>query len=271
MVIINGLSKRFGNRMALDSVSMEIDKGIYGLLGPNGSGKTTLIRCLAGVMKQTSGTISCPENIGYLPQKFGMFKELTVFESMEYFCALKKIPKEGQRAAILDCLEHVRLADRAKDKVGSLSGGMVRRLGIAQTMLGDPELILVDEPTAGLDPEERLRFKNLMRTAFREKTVIISTHIVEDVESICNNIIILDQGKILAQCHTGELREQANGRVFSVPASNQSLLVEPYYIVREELGQDDNVLRVLSAVTQPGALAEPTIEDGYMLHIRRML
>ena len=271
MVTIDGLSKRFGKRIALDSVSIEIDKGIYGLLGPNGSGKTTLIRCLAGVMKPNAGTISCPENIGYLPQKFGMFKELTVFETMEYFCSLKRIPKGVQRATIMECLEDVHLEERAKDKVGALSGGMVRRLGIAQTMLGDPELILVDEPTAGLDPEERLRFKNLMRTAFHQKTVIISTHIVEDVESICNNIIILDQGEILVQCSAGELRQKANGRVFSIPASDRASLVEPYYVVREELGRDDSVLRVLSPVAQPGSLVEPTIEDGYMLHIRRML
>ena len=227
MLEVKNLTKRFGKRVALNDVSLTLDAGIYGLLGPNGSGKTTLMRCIAGVMKPNAGTVSCPSNIGYLPQKFGMFKELTVYETMEYFCALKRVPKDIQRATIMECLEHVHLEDRFKDKVGALSGGMMRRLGIAQTMLGDPMLILVDEPTAGLDPEERLRFKNLMRKAFANKAVLISTHIVEDVEAICNNIIILDGGHILTQCTASELRLQAEGKVYSIPIADKSHLVDP--------------------------------------------
>lgn len=268
MLKIEDLTKRYGKRVALDHVSLELKEGVYGLLGPNGSGKTTLLRCMAGVMRQTSGRIDCPRNIGYLPQKFGMFKELTLYESMEYFCAMKKVPKANQRDMIMNCLEQVHLADRAKDKVGALSGGMVRRMGIAQTLLGDPELILVDEPTVGLDPEERLRFKNMIRQSFVGKTVLISTHIVEDVDSICSDIILLDKGHILTQCSALELREQAKGKVYSVPASRRQELKKPYCIIREEYGAEQDSLRVLSPVEQLGDILAPTIEDGYMLHIR---
>lgn len=271
MVKVQNLTKRFGKRLALDQVSLELNEGIYGLLGPNGSGKTTLIRCLSGVMKQSSGSIVCPKRIGYLPQKFGIFKELTVYETMEYFCSLKKVPQNDHRTAIMNSLAQVHLDDRAKDRVGALSGGMVRRLGIAQTMLGNPELILVDEPTAGLDPEERLRFKNLMRSAFSSKTVLISTHIVEDVESVCDNIIILDGGHILTQCSAVELRQQANNRVFSVDSTLRQNLNNPHYVSREEYGEKGDSLRVLSPVSQPGVPIAPTIEDGYMLHIRRLI
>lgn len=271
MLEINNLSKRFGKRVALNQVSLTLDEGIYGLLGPNGSGKTTLMRCIAGVMRPNSGTISYNNTIGYLPQKFGMFKELTVYETMEYFCSLKKVPKAARRNAILDCLENVNLVDRINDKIGALSGGMIRRLGIAQTMLGNPSLILVDEPTAGLDPEERLRFKNLMRKAFVGKTVLISTHIVEDVESVCNNIIIIDRGSVLTQCSAEELRLAAYGKVFSVPVAEKDRLIDPYYIVREEYGECESNLRVLSPTVQSGPNVSPTIEDGYMLHIRRMI
>lgn len=268
MVKIENVTKRYAKRVALDHVNLELKEGVYGLLGPNGSGKTTLLRCMAGVMKQTSGHINCPRNIGYLPQKFGMFKELTLYESMEYFCAMKNVPNKCRHAMIMNCLEQVHLADRAKDKVGSLSGGMVRRMGIAQTLLGNPELILVDEPTVGLDPEERLRFKNMIRQSFAGKTVLISTHIVEDVDSICSDIILLDKGHILTQCSAMELREQAKGKVYSVPVSRRQELQEPYYIIREEYGVEQDSLRVLSPVQQPGDILAPTIEDGYMLHIQ---
>ena len=158
MLTVDNLSKSFGKKTVLDNISVQLTHGVYGLLGPNGSGKTTFMRCVAGIYRY-NGRIITPSNVGYLPQKFGAFRELTVYEVLEYFAELKGIPSNRQGKDIHDCLEDVNLWERHSDKVKTLSGGMIRRLGVAQALLGNPELILVDEPTAGLDPEERLRFK----------------------------------------------------------------------------------------------------------------
>lgn len=222
MLELRNVSMRFGKNTALDEVDLHLEDGVYGLLGPNGAGKTTLMRCIAGILHPTHGKISGADNIGYLPQKFGMFKELTVLETMEYFAALKNIPRSQYRICAMECLEQVHLAERAKDKVASLSGGMVRRLGIAQTLLGSPSLIMVDEPTAGLDPEERLRFKNLISGIRTNRIILISTHIVEDVESVCDHIVILHKGRILVQSTAEDIRKKAEGKVFSVPAARKS-------------------------------------------------
>lgn len=198
MLTVDNLSKSFGKKTVLDNISVQLTHGVYGLLGPNGSGKTTFMRCIAGIYRY-NGRIITPSNVGYLPQKFGAFRELTVYEVLEYFAELKGIPSNRQGKDIHDCLEDVNLWERHSDKVKTLSGGMIRRLGVAQALLGNPELILVDEPTAGLDPEERLRFKNLISQHREDCTILISTHIVEDVEALCDHIIILSHGKIFAR------------------------------------------------------------------------
>lgn len=258
------MHKRFGRKMVLNDISIHLDDGVYGLLGPNGSGKTTLMRCIAGVLPATSGTIRAPEQIGYLPQKFGMFKELKVFEALEYFAELKGIPRNEQDNAIGKCLASVHLEHQANDKVKTLSGGMVRRLGVAQAILGDPKLLLVDEPTAGLDPEERLRFKNLISEIGKERTVLISTHIVEDVEALCNHIIIMAKGQIIFQNTADQIRGTAKGCVYAVPEADRSHLIAPFSILRNEEISGEIYLRVLSAVKQPGEEISPSVEDGYM-------
>lgn len=166
------------------------------------------MRCVAGIYRY-NGRIITPSNVGYLPQKFGAFRELTVYEVLEYFAELKGIPSNRQGKDIHDCLEDVNLWERHSDKIKTLSGGMIRRLGVAQALLGNPELILVDEPTAGLDPEERLRFKNLISQHREDCTILISTHIVEDVEALCDHIIILSHGKYLPG-HAGKYTEGCN-------------------------------------------------------------
>ena len=164
MLILKNCTKSFKKTKALNDFSCEFKHGIYGLLGPNGSGKTTMMRCICGLLSPEKGSIECDcENIGYLPQQFGAMKSLTVYETMRYFATLKKIPKSNQDNEIRYCIDLVNLSDKIKNKVGSLSGGMVRRLGIAQAIMGNPEIVLFDEPTAGLDPEERVRFKSLLR------------------------------------------------------------------------------------------------------------
>lgn len=272
MLNLQNVSVTYGRTKALDKVTLSFQKGIYGLLGPNGSGKTTLMRCIAGILTPTEGTIERPDKaIGYLPQKFGMYKELTVYETMQYFASLKGIKNTTQRIEIMDCLDQVHLTERASHKVKSLSGGMVRRLGIAQSLLGDPSIILVDEPTAGLDPEERIRFKNLIAGIQDNRTVIISTHIVEDVDALCDNIIILNKGNVLIESKAKELREKAKGKVYRTNTLQKNALRKPYYVIREEHVDGQHWLRVLSYREQPGIPVPPSVEDGYMLFIRESI
>lgn len=271
MLEVQDLSRSFGRKVVLHHVSLSLEEGVYGLLGPNGSGKTTLMRCVTGLLRPNSGVIQTPEKIGYLPQKFGMFRELTVLEALQYFATLKGIPKEQQKSAAMECLEQVHLAHRPGDRVKTLSGGMVRRLGIAQAILGGPELILVDEPTAGLDPEERLRFKNLITRIRSGRTILISTHIVEDVESLCDHIILLKKGRVIGQDTAEEIRKAAEGMVYSVPYGSRTELKEPYTLLRDECTAGEERLRILSAVPQPGDPVPPTVEDGYMLRMQGSL
>lgn len=267
MLSVSNLTKKFGKKTILDDVSLTLDRGIYGLLGPNGSGKTTLMRCVTGIYKY-SGTVDAPANIGYLPQKFGAFRDLTVNEVLEYFAELKGVPRSAQRKHIEDCLESVHLADRGKDKVKTLSGGMVRRLGVAQAMLGNPPLVLVDEPTAGLDPEERLRFKSLISQNRKNSTFLISTHIVEDVEALCDHIIIMQKGKVICQDTPDNIRKAAERCVYHILESEREKLIEPYYVLRSEQMDGQIYLRVLSGHAQYGTPVQPTLEDGYMNLIR---
>lgn len=267
MLIIDDLTKKIGRKTILDHISVSLEDGTYGLLGPNGSGKTTLMRCITGIYKY-NGTIKAPSNVGYLPQKFGAFRELTTYEVLEYFAELKKLPKTTRDEMICECLEDVHLSDRKKDKVKTLSGGMVRRLGVAQAILGNPQLVLVDEPTAGLDPEERLRFKDLISRGRKDSTVLISTHIVEDVEALCDHIIVLAKGKVIAQDTPENIRKAAMGHVYILPESLQDKLIDPYYVLRTEQVDGIPHLRILSNVPQQVTPVVPTLEDGYMHLIR---
>ena len=220
MLEMKAVQKSFKKKMVLKGIDCEIGEGVYGLLGPNGAGKTTLMRCIVGLYSLQGGQIlfdgkdvakngDLLARIGYLPQKFGLFKELKVYNMMEYFATLKNIPKEEQRPAIEKSLEIVNLSERMGDRVGALSGGMIRRLGIAQAVLGEPEVILFDEPTAGLDPEERMRFKNIIASIKKGRTILISTHIVEDVEAVCDHILVMDNGLIVGAGTDSQVRAAA--------------------------------------------------------------
>lgn len=271
MLTVQNLSYKYNNKLILNNISLDLGPGVYGLLGPNGSGKTTLLRCIAGVLSPQAGEIKKPHNIGYLPQAFGMFPELTVYEALEYFATLKGIPGKNRQEFINQSIEYVDLCARKNDRIRTLSGGMVRRLGIAQAILGDPDLILVDEPTTGLDPEERIRFHNLIVKLRNKKTVIISTHLVDDVEFLCNHIILLKHGNVICQESAAELRDFAIGKVYSVPAYAKKQLTPPYYITKEEIVNGTVLLRVLSFMEQFGQLTSPTLEDGYVLRINEKL
>lgn len=187
-----------------------LDEKVYGLLGPNGAGKTTMMRCLTQNYPIKNDTIfdggidvrndnDFIASIGYLPQYFGLFKDLKVYDGMMMLYNLRFGNLDGSREKIIEALEKVNLADKYDEKIGSLSGGMLRRLGIAQAIIGNPKLLIFDEPTSGLDPIERKRFKALINDIRSNKTIIISTHIVEDVENLCDEIIVLNRGEIVAQ------------------------------------------------------------------------
>ncbi len=274
MLKIEKLHKSYKKNSALDGFSCELGRGIYGLLGPNGSGKTTMMRCICGLISCNSGSIECGgDEIGYLPQQFGMMKALTLYEMMEYFATLKRIPKTEQGEEIERCLELVNLSDKAKSRVGSLSGGMVRRSGIAQAILGDPSIILFDEPTAGLDPEERMRFKSLLKKIRDGKTIIVSTHIVSDVEAVCDSIIIIDRGRNIFTGSNGEVAELARGKAYLIEEGQESRLIGNYYI-KDRISRDGkSYLYVLSDSPVHGAAraeAEGGIEDGYLCALKNI-
>ncbi|WP_410596640.1 ABC transporter ATP-binding protein [Amycolatopsis sp. lyj-23] len=210
------LKVRVGRRtMAVDGLDLSLGKGVHGLLGPNGAGKTTLIRALATVLRPASGRLSLlgdsgsrrelRRRIGYLPQDFGYYKRFTVREFVEYLAWLKEMSKEDIPGAVQRAVERVGLADRADDRMKTLSGGMVRRVGIAQAIVNDPDILLLDEPTAGLDPAQRVRFRELVQELGRDSCVLISTHLVEDVATACTDVVLFAAGKLVFQGTPDEL------------------------------------------------------------------
>ena len=272
MLKIENCTKKFKRKRALDGFSAQIDgRGAFGLLGPNGAGKTTLLRCVCGLYRPDGGKIEKPEGfIGYLPQKFGMFKELTVYEMMSYFATLKKIEKQKQKEQIEQCVEEVNLTDRLHDRISTLSGGMVRRIGVAQALLGNPELILFDEPTAGLDPEERMRFKNTLARIKESCTVVISTHIVSNVEAVCDRILIMDAGRLAANGTGAEIAQLAQGKVYLLEAQRENELTGSFFVKDRIEDNGRAMLRVLSSSKQPGEKQTPTVEDGFLCALKKL-
>lgn len=208
-LVIDRVSKQYKNRIAVDRISAKLQKGVYGLLGENGAGKTTLMRMICGILKPTSGTISfdgldaSEENyravLGYLPQDFGYYPEFTGQDFLSYMAALKGIAKPQAKRKTAELLQLVSLQDVAKKKIKTYSGGMKQRLGIAQALLNQPKLLVLDEPTAGLDPKERVRFRNLIEEFGKESIVLLSTHIVSDIEHIADTVLIMKGGQLIYQ------------------------------------------------------------------------
>ncbi len=212
---------------ALNHVSLSIDTGIFGLLGKNGSGKTTLMRILTTLLTPTDGKVSIlgmeatktnqeeiKRNIGYLPQEFGFYKDFTVYEIMQYMCLLRGTEKSAQKTMIQDALEKVNLTSHSKKKYKQLSGGMKRRAGLAQAIMHSPPILIVDEPTAGVDPEERINIRKLLSNYAENHAVLFSTHIVEDIEYTCNQLAVLDGGNLLFTGALNELLQLADGKVY---------------------------------------------------------
>jgi ABC-2 type transport system ATP-binding protein len=278
---IKKLTKRYGRTTALDELSLTMGEGVLGLLGPNGAGKTTLLSILATVTRPSSGTflwhghdavqdpLSVRRILGYLPQDFGAYDKLTAREFLSYLGRLKGLSSADLPGRVSDLLELVNLRSAADRRLAGFSGGMRQRVGIAQALLGDPKLLIVDEPTVGLDPEERVRFRNLLAEIARGRWVILSTHIVSDVEAVASKIAVMRAGRLVALATPEQMLRNAAGRVFGVVIPETRLAdvqraVHVASLVRRADGV--HVRFVAEAAGLPGAEAlEPTLEDAYLL------
>lgn len=278
-IVINNLSKNYGKKSALKNVSVTIHSGMYGLLGRNGAGKTSLMRILATLSVPSSGEISMNgipikettkirEIVGYLPQDFSFYRNMSVYGAMDYLGLLSNIPDKVRKERISALLEQVNLKENVRTKVKALSGGMKRRLGIAQALLHNPQILIVDEPTAGLDPEERIRFRNLLSEFAEDRIVILSTHISSDVETSCENIGVLDNGKMIWNGAAEELIKQAEGKVYLISAEKKQdkIIREKYTVLNIIASGSGTQYRVLSETLpeEKHILQAPTLEDGYM-------
>ncbi|MCD8119633.1 MAG: ABC transporter ATP-binding protein [Lachnospiraceae bacterium] len=279
---IQHLSKKYRGRYALEDFSVTLENGVYGLLGTNGAGKTTFLNMFMGVISNDGGEIFVDgENIrrlgasflsciGYLPQTPLFYRDFTVEEFLRYMCVLKGLGRTEGRARIDEMLETVNLTDAAKKKVGALSGGMRQRLGIAQAMLNDPGILILDEPTAGLDPRERIRFRNLLSKFAGDRIIIIATHIVSDVEFIANQILLVNEGHLVAQGSPTQLYDELAGQVWALNLDAPDVPEELVHHTISNLARmDDGIhMRILSA-EQPHPDAVPvtaSLEEVFLYH-----
>jgi len=283
---IDQVGKRYkGNHWGLKDFSLALAPGVLGLLGPNGAGKSTLMRILATVTRPTSGKVSWNETdivrrpdelrrlLGYLPQDFGVYPNLNAVEFLEYLSAAKGLDSASARRRIDELLLLVNLADVRKRPLGSFSGGMKQRLGIAQALLNDPKLLIVDEPTAGLDPEERVRFRNLLSELSGERIVILSTHIVSDVEATATQIALISHGRLLTCSSPEKLLQAVEGKVWEwiIPSENLPDVKQKHLISGTIRRSDGLHLRVV-AESSPASEAQPvspTLEDAYLYFISK--
>lgn len=280
VLTIEGLTKQYGSKIAVDRLDGEFGNGVYGLLGANGAGKTTLMRMICGILTPTSGEIKLDgvnnldmgeefrEQLGYLPQDFGYYPEFKAKEFMLYIAALKGLPPANAKRRADELLEMVGLKEVANKKIKTFSGGMKQRLGIAQAMINDPKILVLDEPTAGLDPKERVRFRNLISDIASDRLVILSTHIVSDVEYIADEILMMKNGAFIARGTVTELVESISDKVWKVVTDRESAdtLCARYNIINLHHVEDMVELRIVSGEA-PSDMAEhvaPTLEDLYL-------
>ncbi len=279
MIQVRDLKKAYGRVRALKGVSFSLQPGVTGLLGPNGAGKTTLLRCMLGIIRPTSGDVRLPDGsrgqhreVGYLPQRFGLLRELTVHEALAYFAALKEMPPDDVEAAIDEALREVNLLDRKSTQVGALSGGMIRRVGVAATLLGCPTVLVFDEPTAGLDPEERVRFKRLVASLSPARAVLISTHIVEDIVALASRVMVLDGGEVRASGTLEEVANLARGKCYFAPPGRVNEYSADYFIDGYAEVDGQSFAKVLSPRPYEGFTPRtPSVEDGYLCVTRGMV
>lgn len=281
---LDRLTKQYGRKIAVDCVSTVLKPGVYGLLGANGAGKTTLLRMLCAVLEPTSGEVLFNETevvsmgadyrniIGYLPQDFGYYPGYTAMEFLMYIAALKGIPKRMAKRRAAELLEVVGLSQEAGKKIKTFSGGMKQRVGIAQALLNNPKIMILDEPTAGLDPKERVRFRNLISDYAEDKIVILSTHIVSDIEAIADEVLLIKKGRFVMQGTVPELTRRADGKVWELSVSQEEARRWQEKATVANLRHEENriVLRIVSD-DRPGDNAVPceaALEDIYLYYFQ---
>jgi ABC-2 type transport system ATP-binding protein len=275
-IALDGVTRSYGSVRALDGVTLAIGPGVTGLLGPNGAGKTTLLRLVATVLAPDAGRLEVlghdpathrgrleiRRRLGYLPQEPGFYPNLSAFDFVDYVAVLKELTdRRARRDEVRRVLDLVDLGDVAHRRIKALSGGMRRRVAIAQALLGRPELLGLDEPTAGLDPEQRLRFREIVSRVAEEHTVILSTHQTEDVAALCQRVVVVDGGRIRFDGTTAELADRARGRVWSADRS------DPRAQLSWRTGTGEH--RLIGDPPPGATLVEPGIEDAYLLLIER--
>jgi ABC-type multidrug transport system ATPase subunit len=281
MLSITGLSHTYPNGVrALNNINLEIPKGMFGLLGPNGAGKSSLMRTIATLQQPTEGAITFdgidvlndPDSLrrvlGYLPQDFGVYPRVTAYDMLDHMAVLKGITNSKERKEVVEGLLHqTNLFQVRKKKIKTFSGGMRQRFGIAQALIGDPKLIIVDEPTAGLDPEERNRFHNLLAEIGENVVVILSTHIVEDVADLCPNMVIINQGEIVTGGKPADLVGELNGKIWTKTIQKDELkdYKESHSVISSRLSMGKTVTRVLADGEPEGGFekAHTDLEDVY--------
>lgn len=281
-LVFENISKLYGDFPALSGINLSLDNGVYGLLGPNGAGKTTLMRIMTDLLKPSTGRVLLDgkdiallgadfrRRLGYLPQDFGFYPNYTAEQYLLYIARLKGLTRFEAKKQTGDLLEMVGLYEKRGQKMKGLSGGQRQRVGIAQALLGDPDILVLDEPTAGLDPEERIRFRGIISNLSRQKTVLLSTHIVSDLEAVANEMILLKKGQVLTVQKPHNLLHELDGMVWtvSVPCENERELAEKYPCSNIMHDGEISVLRMLSREKpHDEAVSErPNMEDMYLYY-----
>jgi len=277
MLQVRSLTKKYGNFTALESVSLDFENGVYALLAPNGAGKTTLIKMITTLLFPTEGEIlydgtdifalgeEYRAKIGYLPQQFGFYRSYTPAQFLSYLAALKGLDKETTDRKIPELMEMVALSDSMNKKLKTFSGGMLQRVGIAQAMLNDPDILVLDEPTAGLDPKERVRFRNLISALSKDRTVILSTHIVSDIEAIANKVIMFKDHRLLCCEEPADICAMVDGMIYETDRLDK--LTTPYLLLSEKQESDRLLSRIACETPPDASICRPvkaSMEDAFL-------